>query len=205
MIHLVEGDLMMIDVPFDEEMIATMSTSKWKKFVKTKVGEAAFDYFKSMQVEHSKVRDITYNKFETQSYLKSKLFSDEECQLLFRLRCKTLNFKCNMSSQYSDLSCALKCHDTQAFDDQEHLLSCSALENVRYVTNAINKNIQYSDMFSIVTKQKNLVVTYAMLLQERNRILEDTCKSTNANARDPLLCSGEGSFCSNVIGSLHSR
>ena len=62
-----------------------------------------------------------------------------------------------MSSQYSDLSCALKCHDTQAFDDQEHLLSCSALENVRDVTNAINKNIQYSDMFSIEKYELKLI------------------------------------------------
>ena len=89
----------------DEYNVVTMSTTQWKKFVKEKVNIAAFKYFKSIQQTHSKTKHIKYKSLELQSYLRSPMFSDIECEILFKLRSKTHMYKCNMKA-----SIMVTCH-----------------------------------------------------------------------------------------------
>ena len=56
--------------------------------VKNEIRKAAFEYFKNIQKNHTKVKDIKYEMTETKPYLKSLLFSNEEKQLLFSLKKK---------------------------------------------------------------------------------------------------------------------
>ena len=55
---------------------------------KTKV--AAFSYLKSLQVQHSKIKDIQYPRFETQKYMTSQMFTNCEVNLLHALRSRSV-------------------------------------------------------------------------------------------------------------------
>ena len=58
---------------------------------------------------HSKVKNLDYDKLDTQDYIKSELFSNEHVELLFALRSKMVNVKANFSSKYRDMNCLYGC------------------------------------------------------------------------------------------------
>ena len=62
-INLVKSDFEFIGVPFDEEKFSQMSQVQFKTLIHKNIYLAAFEEFKSLQVQHSKVRDIPYKVF----------------------------------------------------------------------------------------------------------------------------------------------
>ena len=60
------------------ESFENSNTQSYKKFIKTKVRLAAFKYLNDLKLTHSKVKDIEYDKLETQAYLTSPVFSNED-------------------------------------------------------------------------------------------------------------------------------
>ena len=109
-----------------EEQIQHAGRDAFKKEIKEKIKNAAFKYLRNIQSEHSKIRDIQYNKLETQSYLTSPIFYDEEVELLHALRSRYTNVKANFSYKFTnDMRCPLCLTDR---DDQQHILSCSVLK-----------------------------------------------------------------------------
>ena len=61
----------MIGKDFDEEFILSETTSQFKSHIKKKTREAAIKELKLVQLTHTKVRDIKYDNYQTQPYLKS--------------------------------------------------------------------------------------------------------------------------------------
>ena len=53
-----------------------------KKHIKEKVYAKAFEELKIMQSKHSKVKDINYEKYTCQEYLKSPMVSFKEASIL---------------------------------------------------------------------------------------------------------------------------
>ena len=88
-IQLVKKDLQTIGLPFDMPYITSANVEQFRKLVKNKVKQAAFQYLKEKQQTHTKVQNIHYDDLETQNYLKSPLFTNEETTLLFSLRTRT--------------------------------------------------------------------------------------------------------------------
>ena len=86
--NLVKTDFEEIGEVLDEAEIVASSVNAHKKKIKIKIKEAAFKYLRSRQQTHSKVKDVPYRKLETQKYMTSPLFTDEEVALLFAMRSK---------------------------------------------------------------------------------------------------------------------
>ena len=100
--------------------IEQTSVRSYKKFIKEKIRKAALKYLNEMKDQHSKIHHIKYEKLETQKYLTSEMFSDEEVNLLFALRSRTVDCKGNFKSKYKDMNIICqycKIHE----DDQPHI------------------------------------------------------------------------------------
>ena len=71
-----------------------------KNEIKEKLRNSAFVYLKNIQTKHYTIRDIHYPKLETQQYMTSYMFNNEEVNLLHALRARYINVKANCSSRY---------------------------------------------------------------------------------------------------------
>ena len=151
-----------------------MSKNKFKKFIKTKILDAAFQYLKREQDSKSKVKEIQYTKLKLQKYLKSSLFSNYEVEMLFRIRSCTIDVKTNFKSKYEknnieNLQCRME--NCTKIEDQQHLLNCKPI--LSQLPQSFDlKNIFYKDLFSKTKKQKKVVELFIALLDTRSSILE---------------------------------
>ena len=59
--------------------------------VKKAVTRVAFNEYLSQLQQSRKLKNLSYEKFEIQDYIKNKNISNKEKQLLFSLRTKTYN------------------------------------------------------------------------------------------------------------------
>ena len=88
---LVKKDFEMINDHMDEAEIERTSVNALKKMVKSKVKIAAFKHLQNEQSKDTKVKDIKYNKIETQKYLLSPLFFNYEVNLHHSLRSRSID------------------------------------------------------------------------------------------------------------------
>ena len=93
--QLVKGDIEVIGGEISEEHIQQTSKNALKREIKEKIKVAAFRFLRNLQEKHSKVKDIHYKKLETQAYMTSPIFKDEEVNLLHALRSRYINVKAN--------------------------------------------------------------------------------------------------------------
>ena len=126
-------------------------------------------------MSHSKVSDITYTRLETQKYITSPLFTDEEVSLLFALRSKCVReCKANFRSMYSEVNCEL-CTDNKP-DDQPHILQCTPLSDQLKSIELSMKKVEYSDIYSDPHKQKEVTVMISKLIDIKKKLIESKQK-----------------------------
>ena len=87
-VQLVKEDFNYIGMNLDEEEISTQCKNTYKRNIKTKLRENVFRDLKNIQRNHQKIKDITYNKFDMQMYMKTHTLKNQEVTLLFSLRSK---------------------------------------------------------------------------------------------------------------------
>ena len=167
--YLVEKDFDIIGEHLPEDTIAAMAPIEFKKYVKSKIRNAAFQYLEGLKNSHSKVRENIYSGLENpQDYITSKLFTNQQCSLIFALKSRTLrgvktNFK---SMNQENLLCPL-CE--RYSDTQEHIGQCQVLRDVQ----PINIPVDYSSLFGTVQQQKDFIEKYEKYLNLRDELLED--------------------------------
>ena len=168
-VKLIEEDFKLINEKFNKTLIKSMTKKQFKKWVKSKIEKAAFEFLIEEKVSQSKICDIEYKKLEIQNYLKAAVFNNSEIELLFKLRSKTLELKSNYKKKYfNKLDCSLK--DCYFEENQEHLFSsCQILQNKLRVK---DKTVSYKDIFSRSTKKQNKVTKiFSKLLDIRTDLL----------------------------------
>ena len=173
--EMVKKDFEEVGLPFDLGFIESSTKEFYRSTIKKKIKEQALRYLQNKQQSHSKVKNIVYENLETQPYLKSPIFSNEETSLLFALRTRTaMTFRGNFSHLYGGkVECPLKCenqslHEPAFKDSQEHLLWC---ERVKLQNPIIAQGkAEYSDIFAHVNRQKEVITMYLMLIEEREKI-----------------------------------
>ena len=199
--QLVQGDLKEIDMPFNLDDIKNTGVETFKKMIKNKIKEAAFKYLQSKLETHTKVKNLKYFKLETQKYLTSPLFSNNETSLLFGLRTRTARaFKANFSYLYGGKTeCPLKCWDVKKYepapaDNQEHSMVCNKLKTT---SNNISLGmIEYNDLFSDVQKQKEVITMFTELLEYKEKMMQEK-ENPPGDKLDPSSCIN--SCCSSTL------
>ena len=201
-VELVKKDFKDIDVHFDLAFVASTGVAEYRKLIKNKVRDAALKFLKSLQQTHKKVKGIKYEKLETQPYLKSHLFSNEENHLLFALRSRTARtFRANFSNLYGGkVECPLLCWDQEQYepaleDSQEHILYCKKL-TVDSSSISCGK-VLYGDLFADVSRQKEAVTLYTTLIEEREKQIKEKDSDPPGDNLDPST--GRPWCCSNSL------
>ena len=168
-VNLVKSDLEMFDGSIDQEYIQLKSKSSLKEEIKEKIRKAAFKYLKEKQNGHSKIKGIQYTHLQTQTYMTSQLFRNEEVNLIHGLRSRSVNVKCNFRTRYqNNLLCPL-CEKED--DDQPHLLSCVELLNGFKDEDIVKVKSVYQDIFEDDQKQKQITHLISRLLHIRNQLV----------------------------------
>ena len=71
--ELVKQDMEKINITIDEESMCGMGKTQFKSIVRKSVMSVVFNSLKTVQLTHTKVRNILYPNFELQPYLQSDL------------------------------------------------------------------------------------------------------------------------------------
>ena len=188
-INLVKADFDFIGVTFDEAKFCQMGQIQFKNFIHKKIFAAAFEEFRTIQAQHSKVQDIPYQDLSLQKYLKCQILSKADCDLLMALRSHCVRgIKANFSSiNREDMTCPLKCEASSPEDTQIHLMTCKSILarlNTQHLENA--KDIQYSGIYGDIHSQKAAVRHLSSLLDTRRTILEEF-QTTPVSTSGPSL------------------
>ena len=100
--------------------------------------------------------------------MKHRDFSNNDKELLFKLRTRMINVKSNFRNQYENVLCQL-C-DNGAEESQSHLLECpTLLDNCPMLFN--DTQTEYDDIFECPSKQLQVVRLFQSVLDIREKML----------------------------------
>ena len=155
------------DIKMSFKDVEKMSTSSFKKLVKEKTRNAAFNFLSKEKEKQTKIANIKYDGLEIQEYLASGLYNVKFSRLIFKARSKTLDIKSQRRWQYDDTLC-VGCKQKE--ESGQELLTC---EKLNYENSVAKEQINYDDLFS---NEINKLVKVAKLiengLKKRKQILE---------------------------------
>ena len=101
--ELVSDDCRAMGLNMCNSDIAKLTKQKFKDIVKAKVRNAALQFLNQLELNHSELDQLKYDKPEVQQYLTSPLFNNESRTLLLRLRTRTVNeIRADFSGIYGD-------------------------------------------------------------------------------------------------------
>ena len=109
-------------------------------------------------------------QLETQNYMISPIFLNEEVNQLHALRSRTSNCKMNFKNKYrnDNLLCDL-CNNEN--EDQPHLLRCNVLKRKLQSTQIANNKISYESIYSDdVHKQKEIAALFLELFKLKTEV-----------------------------------
>ena len=166
--ELIKKDFAYIGEDIDEERIKSKTKQEYKKEIHEKVKNAAFRELMKLKETHSKLDDVNYTDFAIQPYLKNKMFSKDECKLLYLLRSKCHSSKQNFRRMYkNDTRCTFQCPD---IEDQTHVFTqCYPIISQ---TTASNQIFDYDDIFGNIYQQKNIIKLFLLIDIKRQEVQE---------------------------------
>ena len=187
---LVESDIELIGGNISEQHIQLVSKNTLKAEVKAKMQAAALGYLKQKQHQHSKIRNIVYSKLQTQAYMVSPLFTNDEVNTLHALRSRSVNVKANFKNKYgNNLLCPLCGLDE---DSQPHMLVCTELNKLYESEELLSKKCSYDDLFGDQKEQKVITHLYLKLLNIRNQLLDkNLCKVADPSTSQQVLVNSD--------------
>ena len=138
------------------------------------VRTTAFKNLDQIKVTHTKVQNNQYtNMDKPQEYLTSRLFSNQQCFLIFAMKSHTLRgVKANFKNMYSDNTLYPLCE--RSIDTQQHIAHCQVLKNCITEANVID----YTHLTGTLEQQASFIASYEKLLEARDELLSE--------ASDPL-------------------
>ena len=142
-----------------------MTKPDFQKIVKSVIKNAAFQHLLDLQKSHTKYKHVNHTSLKMQSYLFDQTMTQEDINLLFAMRTKTLRgIRSDFGNLYDTDLCPL-CG--QHVDTIPALMDCQELLAVPR-TGATHEDI-YSPSVDI---QRTAVLQFRALLQTRERILD---------------------------------
>ena len=175
-VKLIQKDFELINESYNKSLVKSMNKKHFKKWVKLKIKKAAFNALNEDKESdrNKKIQSIKYKKLKMQSYLKSRLFSNNEIEILFRLRSRTTELKSNFKTKYLDqLQCSVKgCSQEES---QEHVFSsCHTLLKLLNKQQQNKTTTKYKHIFSNNTrKQHESVVHFDNIMDIRAKLLQN--------------------------------
>jgi hypothetical protein len=143
------------------------SKSSFRKYLKFKVNSKSEEYLGRLKESHSKLNNIGFQKLQCADYLKDPRITEAKGKILFKLRTRMYQVRCNFKNQYgNNLTCQL-CK--QNLDQQSHLLECVVMKSL--IPELKNTSIKYEDIFGDVNKMSNAAELFLKITEQREEIL----------------------------------
>lgn len=163
-IELLKKDFEFMEIDFNEEEITGTPKDSYRKKIKDLIRRAAFKELTEMKNSKSKIKDLVYDTFSIQPYLKCSKFNRQERNLLYSLRARMHPAKNNFRKMYSqNLKCSLGCI---ADEDQRHIFeNCAGLDS-----NIGTKMYDY--IFEDSDKQKEAISTFIITEDRRRNLMK---------------------------------
>ena len=118
-IELVREDFKFMNIDMDDNQIRNYPKEVYRQKIKKLIRKAAFKEMIEKKNSLSKIKDIKYEAFAIQSYLKSKNFNSQERNLLYSLRSRMYDATTNFIQLHLN---NLKCyHGYNTDEDQRHI------------------------------------------------------------------------------------
>ena len=137
----VKLDLEQLSMNMTMDDVFTTPKFAFKKLLKEKVKNAAFNYLTEIKMTKSKAKELSHDSLSLQKYLSSSNeMNIAEKQFVFNLRSNMIDLKSNYKQGKSDIACRL-CQSSE--ETQLHLLHCEALKDSSLLTQEIP---QYCDL-----------------------------------------------------------
>ena len=119
--YQIKNDLHDFEIERNLENLKLMSKDTYKKLIKRKAHDYAFNLLCRSKETYKKLNGLNYYEFKIQNYLLSKDYSLEEKTLIFKYRTRMLNLGENFRAGREYVVCPL-CK--QHKDSQNNLLNC---------------------------------------------------------------------------------
>ena len=164
--NLVKSDFEKYGMLLDEKVIKDTDKDTLKKLIKTNVWNVFFQQLEQKKLTHIKVKNIKYNNSRTpEKYLTNPKFDNDMRNLLFNLRCKSVNnFQDNFHTRYGKEPLCRFCKKN--IDSEEHALSCYIIKQELSNTELDKLNsIKYSDLFGSENQQLLITKMYQRILE----------------------------------------
>ena len=113
------------------------------------------------------MKNIKHENIKMQKYLQANTckITQGEAQLIFKLRCRTINVKRNLKGMYDNLDCTA-CGEEE--ETQEHIIQCKKLSK-----NKENNDVKYEKLFNGTVGEKLII---AKIFKENYDVLENMKK-----------------------------
>lgn len=119
-------------IEYDEEEIKKMSKDRFKRKVRIVIRNKAFEELKKDNASKTKTKNIIYDKYETQQYIKSMY--PGAAKIILKCRAKTLKIKDHMRYKFTEYSCRW-CGVSD--ETLEHVVNCGHDEKIDNVEQAL--------------------------------------------------------------------
>ena len=166
----IQEDFEIIGLMMNDKEIEDMTENDYKKLIKSKVRQTAFNELEALKESHSKVLQNKYDGLNNpQDYIKCKTMSSNQCSILFALRSKTVR-DISENWKYMGKENTLCPICERKSDTQSHILNCEVMLSIKP---QLNKDIQYEHINGSLDQQIQLVQEYEKYLNLRQTLLED--------------------------------
>ena len=172
-VRLIDQDKSELQITLTDDQIQGVSKQSFKTIVKRQVTQNFLQNLEDQKRKHSKLKFMNTKDLKTAEYIKSPAFSTREKRLLFKLRSRTLDVKCNFPGKYGDLKC-ISCGLLE--ETQGHLLQCSKIsKELQYLSqkvSTVNENFIYGN----IQEQQIIVKIYSDILEVREKLKQQEVK-----------------------------
>ena len=166
-VQLIQKDYEFIQEDWNDDFLKSIPKDIFLKQVKEKVTKAAFkSYLLLKETNKTKMKQLTYDKFQMQEYLTSSEFNRDEIKLLYSLRSKTYLAKANFKNMNKgNLKCVFQCDQIET---QEHIfqncepilrrLNLHHIEQIKSVFGSPNEQKMAIQVFIKIDKMRKYMI-----------------------------------------------
>ena len=122
----VKDNLISLGFETDLEWVRKFKKDKFKKMVKSRIQEVAFQDLLASKEKHSKLKNLQYTGLKMQEYLSHSDISVNQARILFKSRTRMTNYWNNFRGLVSCQFCPV-CKNENIIDSQEHSLECEVM------------------------------------------------------------------------------
>ena len=159
-------DLEELKINISMEEIKKMKKGTFMNTLRLHTNQHALNYLSEKQASHSKVNNWSHSMLKMQKYLKPNMekIRIEDCQLIFKLRCRVTRAKINMKGLFDTFECRA-CEINE--ESQEHIINCEVLRGMNKYDIEVP---DYGKLFIGTVKDQ---LKISKIFKQNMKILED--------------------------------